>query len=131
MDLPLPGEGKRRTLEGVPAGALSGVQDRHDPAGGLVEPGFFLQDMLLLEDPYLYLMMFSSIAVAFLGTRLLMRRRARAFLTGQLVRTQTAKEYVGGHRLYGLVEGDLLWAYDMAAMGQQLQPHLWGRLVRQ
>ena len=31
----------------------------------------------------------------------------------------------------GQVEGDLLWAYDMAAMGQELQPHLWGRLVRQ
>ena len=50
-----------------------------------------IRQMLLLEDPYLYLMMFSSIAVAFLGTRLLMRRRARALLTGQLVRQQTAR----------------------------------------
>jgi len=46
--------------------------------------------MLLLEDPYLYLMMFSSIAIAFLGSRLLVRRRARALLTGQIVRTKTA-----------------------------------------
>jgi len=37
----------------------------------------------------------------------------------------------GGHRMYGLVGGDLLWAYDMAAVGQPLQSHLWGRLVRQ
>jgi THAP4-like, heme-binding beta-barrel domain len=51
--------------------------------------------------------------------------------TDAVVRTHTAKEYVAGHRLYGLVEGDLLWAFDMAAMGQELQPHLWGRLVRQ
>ena len=51
--------------------------------------------------------------------------------TDAVVRTETAKEYVGGHRMYGLVDGDLLWAYDMAAMGQELQPHLWGRLVRQ
>ncbi len=51
--------------------------------------------------------------------------------TDAVVRTHTAKEYTGGHRLYGLVEGDLLWAYDMAAMGQALQSHLWGRLVRQ
>jgi len=28
------------------------------------------------------------------------------------------------------VESDLLWAFDMAAMGQPLQPHLSGRLVR-
>ncbi len=51
--------------------------------------------------------------------------------TDAVVRTGTAKEYSAGHRMYGLVEGDLLWAYDMAAMGQELQPHLWGRLVRQ
>ena len=51
--------------------------------------------------------------------------------TDAVVRTESAKELSAGHRLYGLVEGDLLWAYDMAAMGQPLQPHLWGRLVRQ
>ncbi len=51
--------------------------------------------------------------------------------TDAVARTQTAKDYTGGHRMYGMVEGDLLWAYDMAAMGQELQPHLWGRLVRQ
>ena len=50
--------------------------------------------------------------------------------TDAVVRTETAKELSSGHRLYGLVEGDLLWAYDMAAMGQELQPHLWARLVR-
>jgi hypothetical protein len=46
-------------------------------------------------------------------------------------RTETAKEVTAGHRLYGLVEGELMWTYDMAAVGQKLQPHLWGRLVRQ
>ncbi len=51
--------------------------------------------------------------------------------TDAVARTESAKEYSAGHRLYGLVEGDLLWAYDMAAMGEKLQPHLWGRLVRQ
>lgn len=50
--------------------------------------------------------------------------------TDAVARTESAKEYAAGHRLYGLVEGDLLWAFDMAAMGQELQPHLWGRLVR-
>ena len=51
--------------------------------------------------------------------------------TDAVVRTESAKEYVGGKRLYGNVEGDLLYAYDMAAVGQPLQPHLWARLVRQ
>jgi hypothetical protein len=50
--------------------------------------------------------------------------------TDAVLRTQTAKEMTAGHRLYGLVEGDLWFAMDMAAMGQELQPHLWGKLVR-
>lgn len=50
--------------------------------------------------------------------------------TDLVARTETAKEYSAGHRLYGLVDGDLMWAYDMAAVGQPLQPHLWARLAR-
>lgn len=50
--------------------------------------------------------------------------------TDAVGRTETAKEYNAGQRMYGLVEGDLLYAYDMAAMGEPLQPHLWARLKR-
>ncbi len=50
--------------------------------------------------------------------------------TDAVLRTETAKEYAAGSRLYGLVEGDLWFAMDMAAMGQELQPHLWGKLLR-
>jgi hypothetical protein len=50
--------------------------------------------------------------------------------TDAVVRTESAKEYVAGKRLYGNVEGDLLYAFDMAAMGQPLQPHTWARLIR-
>ena len=50
--------------------------------------------------------------------------------TDAVARTETAKEYVAGKRLYGNVEGDLLYAFDMAAMGQELQPHTWARLTR-
>ncbi len=52
-------------------------------------------------------------------------------VTDAIARTETAKEYTGGKRLYGYVEGDLLYAFDMAAMGQALQPHIWARLQRQ
>ena len=51
-------------------------------------------------------------------------------VTDAVARTSSAKEYTGGKRLYGYVNGDLLYAYDMAAMGQALQPHLWARLIR-
>ncbi|MDX6309932.1 MAG: hypothetical protein QOI06_2978 [Nocardioidaceae bacterium] len=50
--------------------------------------------------------------------------------TDAVVRISSAKEYAAGQRLYGLVEGDLLWTLDMAAVGQPLQPHIWARLQR-
>lgn len=50
--------------------------------------------------------------------------------TDAVVRTATAKLVTAGKRLYGLIEGDLGYAYDMAAVGQPLQPHLSARLKR-
>jgi hypothetical protein len=44
--------------------------------------------------------------------------------------TESAKEVTGGSRMYGNVEGDLLYAYDMEAVGQSRQPHLWAKLKR-
>jgi hypothetical protein len=32
--------------------------------------------------------------------------------------------------MYGLVEGDLMYAYDVAALDQPMQSHTWGRLAR-
>ncbi|MGH3320428.1 MAG: FABP family protein [Streptosporangiaceae bacterium] len=51
--------------------------------------------------------------------------------TDVVARTESAKEVRAGHRLYGIVEdSDLAYAYDMAAVGQELQPHLSARLQR-
>ena len=36
-----------------------------------------------------------------------------------------------GQRLYGLVEGELFYSYDMAAEGQTLQAYVWSTLKRQ
>ena len=41
-----------------------------------------------------------------------------------------ARERLVGHRLYGLVEGRLLWTFDMAAVGQPLGNHLAATLSR-
>ncbi len=43
----------------------------------------------------------------------------------------TAKIVTAGVRLYGLVAGELFYAYDMAAEGQELQAHIWSSLERQ
>ena len=50
--------------------------------------------------------------------------------TDLVARTRSAKEYNAATRLYGLVEGDLLWAMDMAAVGVPLTSHASARLKR-
>jgi hypothetical protein len=50
--------------------------------------------------------------------------------TDAVVRTATAKEYAAATRLYGLVDSHLLWAWDIAALGQDLRTHASGRLAR-
>lgn len=43
--------------------------------------------------------------------------------TDAIVRTSTAKEITAGERLYGLVDGNLGWVYDMAAEGIPMKSH--------
>ena len=50
--------------------------------------------------------------------------------TDAVLRTATAKEYAAATRIYGLVESHLLWAWDIAALGQDLRTHASGRLAR-
>jgi hypothetical protein len=50
--------------------------------------------------------------------------------TDAVVRTSSAHDYSAGQRLYGNVEGDLLWTFDKAAQGHPLQSHMWARLKR-
>ena len=50
--------------------------------------------------------------------------------TDAIVRTATAKVVTAGHRLFGIVDGALLYAQEMAAEGHKLEPHLSARLLR-
>src|SRR4051794_19259712 len=64
-----------------------------------------IRDMLLLRDAYLYLMMFSAIAVAGTGTWVLVRRRRRALLTGETIsveRTRPERRHIVGAATFGL-----------------------------
>ena len=50
--------------------------------------------------------------------------------TDAVLRTVGAKPYAAATRLYGLVDNHLLWAWDIAALGQDLRTHSSGRLAR-
>lgn len=50
--------------------------------------------------------------------------------TDGVLRSPGAKEYNAATRMYGLVDSQLYWAMDMAAVGQELQSHLSARLTR-
>jgi hypothetical protein len=50
--------------------------------------------------------------------------------TDAVLRSPNAKDYAAGQRIFGLVDGALLWAWDMAAHGQPLKSHASARLER-
>lgn len=51
-------------------------------------------------------------------------------VTDAVVRTPSAKEVTGGHRLYGIVDRNLAYVAEMAAEGYPLQSHLSAKLER-
>lgn len=50
--------------------------------------------------------------------------------TDAVLRSPNAKEYNSAQRVLGLVEGALLWAWDMAAVGSPLKSHASARLEK-
>jgi hypothetical protein len=51
--------------------------------------------------------------------------------TDVVARTVTADlEYTGGSRLYGNVNGDLMWTWDRATSDIELQPYMWAQLKK-
>lgn len=50
--------------------------------------------------------------------------------TDLMARTASAPDIAGATRLYGNVGGDLLWAWDLAAFGNELQSYASARLIR-
>lgn len=93
---------------------------------GMTDPDV-IRSMLLLEDAYLFLVMFSSMAVAFSGIRLLRLRRTRALLTGEPLdwnSSRPERRHVVGSVLFGLG-----WATALSCPGpvaaQLGQGRLW------
>lgn len=50
--------------------------------------------------------------------------------TQTVLRPEGAKAYERGSRMYGLVDGHLLWAWDIAALGADLASHASARLAK-
>lgn len=50
--------------------------------------------------------------------------------TDVMARTASAPDVGGATRLYGLVGGELMWAWDLAAFGNELQSYASARLSR-
>ncbi|MGN8026519.1 FABP family protein [Microbacterium sp. 22242] len=50
--------------------------------------------------------------------------------TDAVVRAAGAKNYGAATRMYGLVDGHLLWAWDIAALGTELRSHASARLAK-
>ncbi len=52
-------------------------------------------------------------------------------LSDAVVRTESAEVgHSAGQRLYGKVDGDLMYALDRATTEHELRPHMWARLKR-
>ncbi|MDM7854696.1 FABP family protein [Cellulomonas alba] len=47
-----------------------------------------------------------------------------------IARTETGAEVTAAKRLYGLVNGELMWAHDLAAFGEPMQSYASARLSR-
>ncbi|MGV8967437.1 MAG: FABP family protein [Cellulomonas sp.] len=75
---------------------------------------------LLLADPAGHLALYLGIVGS-----------GRIELASDLIAsTSTAVDVSAGTRLYGLVQGDLMWAWDLAAFGHPLQTYASARLTR-
>jgi len=69
----------------------------------------------------------SGVAEVYVGEATGQRLELR---TDVVVRTASASPYAAGVRLYGLVDDELLWAFDMAAGDQEMASHVSARLRR-
>jgi len=108
-----PGPGLLPALESGPARTADDVETLRNAEGG-----FDIEVSLAHSD---------GVSEVYLGQ---VRGPRIDIATDFVVRTAGAKEYSAASRMYGLVEGHLLWAWDIAALGQELASHASARLAR-
>ncbi|WP_169079467.1 FABP family protein [Microcella alkalica] len=115
----------RPSLPGDPGpGMLPGVGERPYPTAESVETlrtsrGDFEIEVALIHP--------GGVSELYLGT---VNGPRIDLQTDAVMRSSSAKEYAAATRLYGLVDGRLLWAWDIAALGNDLRTHASGTLTR-
>jgi hypothetical protein len=108
------------------------LDDDSKPAGEwIIERGFWrpvLQDGRATDDMEATMISPDGVAELYVGkvigtTRLEMEADAIAY-------TPSGQHVTGSHRLLGIIEGALLYAYEQGVDGGPLQPHMSARLLR-
>ena len=97
---------------------VPGQQPAPSDAGGAVPP---TEIEVLLAEPSGHVSVYLG---AVQGPRI-------EIATDLVARTATAADVSAVTRMYGLVGGELMWAMDMAAFGQEMQSYASARLARQ
>lgn len=108
-----PGPGLLPPLSDAPARSADDVEALRNESGG-----FDVEVSLAHSD---------GVSEVYLGE---VRGPRIDIATDFVVRTAGAKPYAAASRMYGLVDGHLLWAWDIAALGQDLASHASARLAR-
>jgi hypothetical protein len=105
-------------------GMLPGVGDRPFPTAESVEQLRTSRDDFEIEVALIHP---SGISELYLGR---VKGPRIDLQTDAVMRSASSKEYSAATRMYGLVEGKLLWAWDIAALGNDLRTHASGTLSR-
>lgn len=132
------GDERRRLVAELGYWRLARTQDDADPGPGLLpavrtapartagdverlrnaQGGFDIEAVLVHAD---------GISELYLGQ---IRGPRIDIATDAVVRPAGAKPYAAATRMYGLVEGHLLWAWDVAALGAPMASHASARLAK-
>lgn len=108
------GPGLLPATRSAPVRTADDIEALRNPEGG----GFDIEVSLVHSD---------GVSELYLGQ---VRGPRIDIATDAVVRTAGTKVYAAATRMYGLVDGHLLWAWDIAALGAELASHASARLAR-